>query len=53
MRSSVRAMADGLYDLTERKYRVWEYRRMARAFRKASDTPCWKLRMAVKKLLGR
>lgn len=30
-----------------------EYRRMARAFRKASDTPCWKLRMAVKKLLGR
>ena len=30
MRSSVRAMADGLYDLTERKYRVWEYRRMAR-----------------------
>ena len=29
MRSSVRAMADGLYDLTERKYRVWEYRRKA------------------------
>ena len=29
MRSSVRTMADGLYDFTERKYRVWEYRRMA------------------------
>lgn len=30
-----------------------EYRRLKRAFDKASRTPCWRLRMAVKKMLGR
>ena len=30
MRSSVRKRADALYDLAERKYRVWEYRAAAR-----------------------
>lgn len=34
MRSSARKTIDFLYDLAERKYRVWEYRRSARRRRK-------------------